>query len=176
MTEFVQLALGSQYPARLPGTEGAHADFLRQSGNTLYVLMPGIDKREQKSLKRGQIRCGMLADGPDILLLWQFSDEKGRPVLTLDSPFDARKIPDRKLHNITNDQQRLAINLIAVDTQTNIIKALRLVTMPPTLTTELLSAVQTQIASGTNGTMMVEWMASDPTELARATSMALIGV
>jgi hypothetical protein len=173
MVEMTMLAVGKPYP--VPVGEMVGADFLRASGNRLLIALPGIDQAEARALKKGRMLVGMMADGGAILLLWRFCDERGRPVLTLDTPFDARVIPDLALHNIDNAEQRLAIELHAVDSRNNLVRALRLVTMPADFTRRFLSAVQDQLAAVGGGMLLDDWMQTPAQDLADEIEMVEMG-
>lgn len=163
--EFDYIAVGEDYPYRIPGHNGALSEFLRAS-NTLIITFPGIDKRKASALKKGNLFCGVLAMNGAILFLWQFHDKKGRPVLTLDSPFESRVIQDINLHDIENSRQRLLIQVHIVDSTTNKVKGLRALTMPPELTIEFLTKVQEQLSSIDNGeAQMQSWMRKQPNHL-----------
>lgn len=177
MSHFVSLVLGERYPFKLPGTEGAIADFLRPSVNRLVVAMPDITEQEVRAMRQGEIRGGFLFKNSAILFLWQFVDpDTNAPVLTLDSPFDARFIKDIRLDDITGAEDRLLVEGHIVDTATNIIKGLRAVTMPPDMTVAFLSAVQEQLSSQQSGTeQMQAWMAYQPVDLIKQTKMWVMG-
>lgn len=175
-SEFVCLSINSPYPFPLPGKEGALADFLRQSGNRLLITMPDISDYEAKALRRGNLNCGMLAENGAILLLWQFCDKRGKTVMTLDSPFDARVIPDLNLHSINNSEQRLVIETHIVDSSTKIIRGLRAITMPPELTVKFLSAVQDQLSSQQSEHQMQIWMQQRPDQLFSQTQTYQMGL
>ncbi len=146
MTNLINLAVGQPYPLPKPLHEGAAANFLQTDSNTLVVYLSGMDAAEEYALKKGNIQAAILTDNGNIILIFQFLGRRKEPVLTLDCPFDARLIPSdiRQLHSITNSEQRLAIEVHAIDER--IIRGLRLVTMPPDMTLEFLSAVQDQLA------------------------------
>jgi hypothetical protein len=159
------IAVGENYPYLIPGQDGALSEFLRAS-NTLIITLQGIDKREALALRKGNLFCGILAMNGAILFLWQFHDKKGRPVLTLDSPFESRVIQDINLHKIENSKQRLLIEVHIVDSITNKVIGLRALTMPPELTIEFLTKVQEQLSSIDNGeAQMQAWMTQQPNHL-----------
>ena len=100
------------------------------------------------------------------LLLFQFYGAgAGKPLITFDAPFDIRLLSaaKRNLHNIENSEQRLAIEIHAVD-EKKILRALRVVTMPPSMTLKFLSAVQDQLAAINKPGMMAEWLQQQPEE------------
>lgn len=161
------LTVGKQYPNSLSGLEGAISDFLRPHANQLIVALPNMDSVEEKALKKGELRCGVLFKNNAINFIWQFS-LKNKPVLTLDSPFSARATPDINLHNVENSETRLAIELHAVDSATNQLKALRVMTMPPGLTIEFMSAVQDQLSNPqSDEAQHAKWQMKQPVELVK---------
>jgi len=168
------LIVGSQYPFPLPG-EGAMANFLTKSGNTLQVLIPNLSKDELFSFKKGKIKAGFLYEKGDLLWLFRFYGKKGAS-LTLDSPFDVRSIPDEllALHDVTDRKQRLVIDIHVVD-ETNTVRALRSVTMPPALTVEFMSAVQEQISTLEKNAALERWLAINPDHLAKKTRLYELG-
>lgn len=170
------LSLNEPYPFKLPSSEGAISDFLRQGSNRLLITMFDISKEEEKILRKGEMRCGFLKKGGAILFLWQFKDKKGKPFLTLDSPFDARLINDIELYDIDNKEVRVSVDVHIVDISTNLVRGLRSITMPPGLTLEFLSAVQDQIVCLNNGDDQIQkWMSVEPHVLCKQTTMWLMG-
>ena len=170
----IELIVGKPYPLPTPSQEGASANFLVSSGNTLQINIPDLSKEELFALKKGTIKAGFLYDKGDMLWLFQFFDKKG-PVFTLDSPFDVRLIPSDllALHDITNDQQRLVIDIHVVDS--GILRALRGVTMPNELTINFLAAVQDQISTSQKNSSMANWLQQSPDQLCRSTKMFALG-
>jgi hypothetical protein len=81
---------------------------------------------------------------------------------------------DRQLHNIDNAEQRLLIDLHAVDDK-GILRAIRAVTLPPALTLAFLSAVQDQLSVTTSGRRMAMWFSKQPEELAKIIKMETLG-
>ena len=171
------LARGEPYPLPLQHREGAAAQFLTKTGNILQIVLPNMDAKEQKALRSGMIKSAILyADGA-MLLLFQFYGDNGKPLLTLDAPFDIRILPEdqRNLHNIENTEQRLAIEVHGVD-EKKIIQALRLVTMPPSITLKFLSTAQDQMASSDPGTrQMTKWLSQQPYDLINTTETWILG-
>ncbi len=164
--ELIKLARGEPYPLPLSLREGAAAQFLMQSGNILQIVVPGMDSKEQNALRSGMIKSGFLYEGCSLLLLFQFYGNDGKPLLTFDAPFDIRLLPskERNLHNIENAAQRLAIEVHGVD-EKKILRALRVVTMPPDMTIRFLSAVQMQLTEMDKPGVMARWMQSRPDQL-----------
>lgn len=140
---FVKLALGETYPLPIRTAEvGTAANFLTDTGNLLQIGMPNLVRTEVRSIRQDPMKADIAVDGPLILWVFQFG------TLIFDAPFDARIIPahTRWLPDIENDQQRLAIEVHLVDTATNVLRALRHVTLSPALTLRFLVAVQHQLA------------------------------
>ena len=177
MTEqFTLLARGDPYPLPLVQTEGAVVLFLMKSGNFLQIVLPGMDAKEQTALRAGMIKAGFLYESGSMLFLFQFYGSNGKPLITFDAPFDIRILPanKRNLHNIENPNQRLAIEIHAID-EKKILRALRLVTMPPDMTLKFLSAVQEQIAAIDKPGVMAKWMQQEPQDLLKQVQNWILG-
>ena len=176
MNEFIALSRGEPYPLPIEQGQGAAAQFLMQSGNILQIVLPGMDAKEQNALRSGMIKSGFLYEGGALLLLFQFYDSNGKPLLTFDAPFDIRILPhdDRNWHCIDNDRQRLAIEIHAVD-EHKILRAIRVVTMPPLMTLSFLSAVQDQLAAIDKPGVMAKWMQQQPEDLLNQTENWVLG-
>lgn len=170
----ILLTLDQPYPFKL-ASEGVIAEFLRPSGNILIVAIPGISAEEEKALRKGEMRCGMLFKNGAILFLWQFL-LKGKPVLSMDSQFNSKIIHDIQLHNIETAETRLLIEVHIIDTESGLIKGLRGITMPPALTLKFFSAVQDQLAGAENGeSQHAIWAQLEPEQLTKSTRMFLMG-
>lgn len=172
----ITLSRGERYPMPILQSEGAAVQFLLKTGNMLQIVIPDMDAKEEAALRSGMIKAGMLYEGGAMLLLFQFYGNDGKPLLTFDAPFDIRLLPpnQRELHNIDNDRQRLAIEIHGVDDKL-ILRALRVVTMPPDMTIKFLSAVQDQLAAINKPGVMARWMQSQPHELMRTTETWILG-
>ena len=173
----IELRRGEPYPLPLEQGEGAAAQFLTQSGNVLQIVLPDMDSKEQNALRSGMIKAGLLYEGGAMLFLFQFYGAgAGKPLLTFDAPFDIRILSpkERNLHNIDNAEQRLAIEIHAID-EKKILRALRLVTMPPDMTLKFLSAVQEQLATIDKPGVMNQWLQHEPSELIKKTETWVLG-
>jgi len=176
MSEFIKLSVGEKYPLPIPKNEGAHAEFLRD-GNILKIRLDSITPVEEKSLRTGTVKAGILTAPGAILWLFRFFDKKERPLLTLDAPFDARLIPTDQIqfHNIQNSEQRLLIEMHAIDGSTGILHAFRVVTLPPEIALQFLCAVQDQLASVVGEDVYRLWMQKEPVELFKMAKTCVIG-
>src|SRR5664279_3877044 len=116
MTELITLTRGEPYPLPLEQGQGAAAQFLMKTGNILQIVLTGMDSKEQNALRSGMIKAGFLYEAGSMLLLFQFYGA-GKPLIIFDAPFDIRLLSaaKRNLHNIENPEQRLAIEIHAVD-------------------------------------------------------------
>lgn len=172
----IELARGEPYPLPVLQHEGAAANFLSKNGNILQISLPGITAKECTAFRSGMIKAGFLYQNGEFLWLFQFNDNKGLPLITLYAPFDVRMIHKDllALHSIDNTQQRLVVDLHAID-ENKILRALRAITMPPELTLEFLQAAQDQIASINQHGSMDQWMQQSPDELTALTKMYLMG-
>ncbi|MEI6067947.1 MAG: hypothetical protein WCP96_11430 [Methylococcaceae bacterium] len=176
MTEFTLLERGKPYPMPLLQSEGAAAQFLMKTGNILQIVLPDMDSKENNALRSGMIKAGFLYEGGSMLILFQFYGSDGKPLITFDAPFDIRLLSSdrRELHNIENPEQRLAIEIHAVD-EKKILRALRVVTMPPDMTLKFLSAVQDQLAAINKPGVMEKWLKQQPNDLIRQMQTWVLG-
>lgn len=139
----IKLERGGQYPIRIGAMEGAKADFLTKDRNLLLIGMPGIQRSEAQAIRNGWMKAGFIKDGPLILWVFEFPGD-----LIFDCPFDTRIIPKDRLSlpDITNNQQRLLVDIHLVDSATNVLKGIRGITLPSKLSLDFLSAAQDQLA------------------------------
>ena len=174
MTELINLTRGEPYPLPLEQGQNAVAQFLTKTGNILQIVMPGMSGKEQTALRSGMIKAGFLYEGGALLLLFQFYGSNGR--ITFDAPFDIRRLSmdRRNLPNLKNPNQRLAIEIRCID-EKKILRALRLVTMPPAMTLKFLSAVQDQLAAINKPGVMAGWLQQQPEDLLNQTENWVLG-
>lgn len=174
--DMIKLARGEPYPLPLEHGEGAAAQFLTKTGNILQIVLPGMNAKEKNALRTGMIKAGFLYQGGAMLFLFQFYGSDGKPLITFDAPYDIRLYPAnrRNLHSIENEEQRLAIEIHAVD-EKKILRALRLVTMPPPMTLAFLSAVQEQLAAIDKPGVMAGWLQREPHDLINTTENWILG-
>lgn len=173
----IAFSRGKPYPLQYPQQDSAVADFLRTGGNRLLIMLSGMNSREEYSFRSGMIKAGFMYQNGALLWLFRFYDNKGLPLFTFDAPFDVRVIPadERQLHNIENTEQRLLIDLHAVD-ENGILRAIRAVTLSPGMTVAFLMAVQEQLSTADNGQrQMQKWLLSQPDELTKLVTMEVIG-
>ncbi len=162
------LVVGQTYPRVLPSAQGAIADFLQVQGNTLMVAIDDLTAEEVAVLRRGTLRAGLLCDGSEILLLFEFTGPRQRPRFVFDCPFDARRIPLhlRELVDLPNTTYRLVITLHIVDRASGILRGLRQVTLSPATSRRFLGAVQDQLASADlSDRARQRWHKQDPEAL-----------
>lgn len=141
MNNLLRLAVNEKYEG--PISEGAKANFISTAGNLLQIGLHNISQQELLALKKHKAKIGMIADHPLILFLFDFGDGG-----QYDAPFNATLYTKEQfsLHNITNNEQRLLIEMHVVELNDFYLKVLRAFTMPPELTINFLAAAQDQIA------------------------------
>jgi len=176
MTNPIILQRGKPYPLQYPKQDAAVADFLRSGGNRLLIVLSGMTSAEERAFGSGMITAGFLYQDGALLWLFRFYGKDNRPLFTFDAPFDARVIPDAdiQLHNIDNAEQRLVIDIHAVDDK-GILRAIRAVTLPPSLTLAFLSAVQEQLATTAGAQQMAVWLQQQPEQLANLIKLETLG-
>ena len=142
----IMLSRNAPYPFPFHMTDGATANFLTTSGQTLLLTMANAARSEIMSVRNDPVKAGLIQVGP--LLLWVFVIGS----LIFEAPFDVRRIsPEiRDLPNIENDRQRLGVEIHLVDTATAILKGIRYVTLPASLTRRFLAAALDQLADPRN--------------------------
>lgn len=142
----IRIEQGGRYPLPIRTDEGAAANFLGDH-NTLQIGMRNIQRSEANAIRKGTMKAGLIIDGPLILWVFEFKGD-----LIFDCPFDARLIPRAalRLPDITNDLQRMLVDIHLVETATNTVRAIRAVTLPPGITRDFLAAVQDQLADPRN--------------------------
>jgi len=176
----INIAVGKPYPLPINASTdegGAAVQFLTKSGNTLQIVLPGMNKSEEQALKKGKMKAGFLYKNGDMLWLFRLYDRKNKPLLTLDAPFDIRILPleQQALHSITNDQQRLVIDVHGID-ENRIVRTLRAITLPNELTILFLSSVQKQLTSNKHNVAMPFWIKQHPESLTKKTKMFTLGL
>ncbi|MFL9757794.1 hypothetical protein BCV26_015085 [Vibrio cyclitrophicus] len=175
MNEQIMLSVGQRYPVTLPVGEGAISELMRPFGNCLIIVMPDISEYEEQILRHGELHCGLLEKDGAILLLWQFRDGRTK-VITLDSPFDVRLLPDLMMWELNTPESRFCIDVHVVDSRTQLVRGLRSITMPVGLSRELLTAVKKQLNNKSCGQVqMNRWMQKAPHKLAKKTLMWKMG-
>lgn len=172
----IKLSRGEKYPLPIATQQGASAQFLMKSGSVLQIVLPDMTAKEQAALRYGMIIGGFLAESGNILWLFQFIDQDGLPLFTMDCPYDARLLGKDKLFmpDITNDRQRLAIEVHAID-EKPILRALRVVTLSPKMTVSFLSAVQDQLSAVQNEEPMSRWMHYSTEKLLKIADTEVLG-
>jgi hypothetical protein len=178
----INLSVNKPYPLPLPpnltdGGEGATVQFLTKSANTLQIILNNMSKDEIKDIKKGEIRAGFLYEKGNILWLFQIfkHNKKQEIAFQFDCQFNINLLDkdQRALHDITNEHQRLSIDVHVIDN--NIVKALRVVTMSNSLTIEFLSVVQEQLTTIVNSSVIEKWMNTSIGDLIKNAKMQKLG-
>lgn len=172
-----QLSRNQVYPNPLAAQGGgAAAQFLNGEKNILQIFLPKMTHKEQTALNSGKMTAGFLYQSGALLWLFQSYDEDGQILLTFEAPFDVRLIPKENLNlpDIHNSHKRLVIEVHALDEQ-NILKVLRVVSLPPELTVKFYNAVLQQLCSEGNEKIMRQWLQAKPALLAQQADMRVVG-
>lgn len=119
-----KLEVGKQYPGNYH-QEGNYLDY-DKNGFTLYYFLPNITKTEEEGFKTGKYKFALTVMSDILFLLSEF-----KPGLALsDTPFHFGLYQDNRIEYLPKDipeGEGLALQIIAVDSATGIIKALRLI-------------------------------------------------
>lgn len=142
MANFMTLACGAPYPLPMSFREGAAAQFFSSTHNFIQIALPGVMSSEVRAIRKSTVKAGYIKDGPMILWVFTFGD------IIFECPFDARKIPADllSLPVINTEKQRLAVDIHLVDTTTNMLHALRSITLAPALSARFISDVRNQLS------------------------------
>ncbi|OYQ37495.1 hypothetical protein CHU95_01120 [Niveispirillum lacus] len=134
-------SIGHPYPKTLPGTFGAVAEFLSRPLNVLAVALPGVTFAEELMVRGAPVMAGYIKDGPHIHWVFKIGD------MLFDSPFDARLInrEDLMIHDLT-PETRLLVHIHLVDSNSQKLRAMRAVTLSPSLTKRFLCDAMDQLA------------------------------
>lgn len=171
----VFLTLGQQYPLASPNIDGTAAEFLANEENILKIRLSNLSTKEVTAFRSGMMMAGFLYKNGALLWLFEFHDYEGL-ILTLDAPFDARIIPDELRSSIPKDplKQRLSIQIHVVD-ELNILRALRVVSMPKDLTINFISSTQEQHSCLAGKNILNSWMKEKPHLLVSQCDMHVMG-
>lgn len=133
MNNLTTLLKGAPYPLKTPNYEGAAAQFFTKSGYTLQVMLPFAQSSEIQALRKGKIKAGFIRDESQILIIFEIGD------MLLECLFIPQIIPkdEYELPNLKIQNSRICIDMHVIDTNTNILKALRSFTLPPKLSRQL---------------------------------------
>lgn len=131
---------GRSYPAPFHKRQSACAEFLRRV-NVLQLTFPHVTNEEEFKVRKAPIYAGYVKRGPHIHWVFKVGG------MLFDCPFDARIIPQDELtlHDLATDT-RLLVSVHLVDTFTGNLRALREVTLSPSLTKRFLCDVVDQLA------------------------------
>lgn len=174
---FQRIIKNLPYPIPLQFEFGALSEFLSGGVNTLLIAMPGISDVEEFIISAGTLEGGVLSQGDSILLFWKFS-HPDHPDLALrfETPFDARRVTDLTLPTITDSNSRLPITIHAVDSSNNLVRCLRLITMPNEMSIAFLEAVQDQISSVSTSEIQLKlWLSMPLGEASQASKTWILG-
>ncbi|CAA9889980.1 conserved hypothetical protein [Candidatus Methylobacter favarea] len=159
----ITLTVGETYPVPVPDEAGAHVRLLIRPGNYVQLVIPGMTGQEETAINSGLIKVGLMYEAGAMLILFQFHDAEGLPLMFYEAPFDIKAWPSdiRRLPDVENSEQRLPIDIHAID-ENGIFRALRHVFMPPDMTLKFLLAVQDQMAALPNPERVTSWLDADP--------------
>lgn len=133
-------------PEDLPlDSAGAIFEGLREGGSTILLTIPHVTENEERAVRFGEIKMGLIVKQPLIMLIMQITGADKAP-MTMEMPFNVKRISDLTIPKITGPEDRLMINLYGVDPgRDNNTFAVRAFTFHPTFTEHLFWAVQNQL-------------------------------
>jgi hypothetical protein len=136
------VSLGDKFPQAIPTAEGGVTEFFRNDANSFFAFLPDMTPTEVKVLRRGKLRAGLIVDLPLIMWVFSFGDKMQ---LQFTPNYDSRIVSEDEFTPMTfTGSERIAMMVTGVDSASGIIKALRMVTLPPVLCKQFASAVHAQ--------------------------------
>lgn len=155
------LVVGQRYETDCSNQEvGARVDMLTENGNVLQVFIPEIAPVEVNIVLTGTVTCGILVKNSAIHLVWCFKKDGLAPMM-FETPFDVRVIKEKHYFDITDPEHRPLFTIHLVESDSQILKGLRAITMHKELAIKLMSAIQDQAASAKDSMPQTEqWMSN----------------
>jgi hypothetical protein len=141
-------------PLRRQWPEGAQYGY-RDGGHELLLFFRHPSPREVRAVESGPGEFALVAEGPLIVLLYQFrlADHPGavvRPAIPWgEALFTIHRVPldERVLPELPHDpDERALLTVMLIDADSGIIHAIRALTFPPAFTAELEEAIRQQAA------------------------------
>lgn len=138
MSEFEKLEVGQKYPSEL--FNGVYLDY--DNIFTLYLFLPNLTKNEIDSIRNGKYRFALTEISNMLVFLYEFKNG----ILLSDTPFHF-SLSKRSINDLPNEIDTNAgfgLNVIAVDSATGIVQALRLITLGERFSNKLLEICKNQ--------------------------------
>lgn len=138
----IKLTVGEPYiPGKTSWPEGAEYNY-DGNGHELRLFFGSPTEQEIRSVRRSPVHLALLVEGPIIDLVWRFEGFGDWS----DCPYSIHLIPsDRRMTApVTSGEQRALLQIVLVDAQTGILRAIRAVTLPPHATQRLHAAIREQ--------------------------------
>ena len=134
------IEVGKKYPGNYH-QEGIRLDY--NKGFTLYAFLPQITEKEAEGFRKGRYKFALTEkDG----ILFFLSEFKGA-IDVSDSPFHFGLYTDGRAKDLPTsipEPLGIALNIIAVDSYTGIVKALRLIGLPHEFSERLIDICKKQ--------------------------------
>lgn len=145
MTEPHRYAVGEPYiPGRTRWPELAEYNY-RQGTHELRLFLRRLSTDDVQAVRTGSAAFALVEERPVVLLLYRF----GRRVPWSDAPFSLHLVPEeqRSLPPPLSGEQRATLQVVLVDADTGLIRALRLLSFTPAFSRALHGAIMRQAES-----------------------------
>lgn len=160
----MELLVGQTYPKTVE--EGATVQFLQDKSNQLIIAIGHLNSRETKTLRSGEIHCGLLAQNGALVLLWQILDEKKKVLFTLESSFDDGRLAQLNLDQLLGSEQPIHLEVHIVDHHDKTIQGVRSMRFSSEFSTLFLLALKEQRSSeGESVKQYKRWLKQEPEAL-----------
>lgn len=140
-----KLEVGKQYPGKM--MNGVYLDY--DDGFTLYLFLPNLNEKEITSIRTGSYRFALAEVSGILNFLYEFK----HGMKLSDSPFHFGLYTDGRIDNlpeVSDDPEGLPLTVIAVDTTTGVLQAVRLIGLGTRFSKKMISICKEQDAVGIN--------------------------
>lgn len=131
----MQLEVGKKYPGKIM-SEGTRLEY-DESWFTLYYFLPGITHVEQESFRKGKYKFALTEKSDILFFLSEF-----KPGINLsDTPFHFGFYQDERINYLpkqVEEDEGLSLTIIAVDSKSLILKAIRLIGLSTEFSNQLI--------------------------------------
>lgn len=118
-----------------------------QSGHELRLFFSSPSPGEVRAVRKERCDFSLVVEGSAIILQYRFGDRPTKGIPWSDASFSIHLVPEqyRRVPEVdSNPEARAALQVLLIDADTGILKALRFVTLSPDFTRALEGAIQAQ--------------------------------
>jgi len=172
-----KLEIGTTWVQKIPDGFLGLVPMLFDGTNQMILLcMPEPSQREIEAINNGQIRVGLQVDGTAINFLTGIADSTGAEILVYDHQIDVRNDEGFVAPTKIEETLHSLVSVVAVDSGSSKIVAMRAISFPPKLMSQLNKAVLNQASSADiNTEASMKWLRKQPIEHVKTAEMHVLG-